>query len=67
MRPKSSGPVYDLARMYAARGDRKQALGRLRLALGLGFRDLGRLGTDPEWEPLRAQPEFQAIASGPSR
>jgi tetratricopeptide (TPR) repeat protein len=67
MRPKSSGPVYELARTYAARGDRKEALGRLRQALGLGFRDLGRLGTDPEWEPLRAQPELLAIAAGAGR
>ena len=67
MRPNASAPLYDLARTYAARGDRKQALGRLRQALELGFRDLGRLGADPEWEPLRAQPEFQAIVSGMSR
>jgi hypothetical protein len=66
MRPKASGPVYDLARTHAAQGDRKQALARLRTALQLGFRDLGRLETDPEWAPLREQPDFQAIASGRS-
>jgi hypothetical protein len=64
MRPKASGPVYDLARTHAAQGDPKQALARLRQALELGFRDLGRLGVDPEWAPLRELPEFQAIASG---
>jgi poly(3-hydroxybutyrate) depolymerase len=66
MRPTASGPAYDLARTLAAQGDRKQALARLRKALELGFRDRGRLGTDPEWAPLREQPEFQAIASGGS-
>ena len=63
MRPKASAPVYDLARTHAAQGDRKQALARLRAAMELGFRDLGRLDTDPEWAPLHEQPEFQAIAS----
>jgi poly(3-hydroxybutyrate) depolymerase len=63
MRPKASAPVYDLARTHAAQGDRKQALARLRSAMELGFRDLGRLDTDPEWAPLHEQPEFQAIAS----
>ena len=66
MRPTASGPVYDLARTHAAQGDRKVALARLRKALELGFRDLGRLGTDPEWALLRDWPEFQAIASGES-
>jgi poly(3-hydroxybutyrate) depolymerase len=66
MRPKASGPVYDLARTHAAESDRKQALAHLRKALELGFRDLDRLGTDPEWAPLREQHEFQAIASGGS-
>jgi poly(3-hydroxybutyrate) depolymerase len=64
MRPTASGPVYDLARTHAAQGDRKLALARLREALELGFRDMGRLGTDPEWALLRDEPEFQAIASG---
>jgi len=64
MRPKASGPAYDLARTHAALGNRKQALSELRRALDLGFRDLGRLATDPEWVPLRAEPEFQALASG---
>jgi tetratricopeptide (TPR) repeat protein len=66
MRPKASGPAYDLARTHAAQGDRELAIARLREALELGFRDLGRLGTDPEWVPLREWPEFQAIASGKS-
>jgi tetratricopeptide (TPR) repeat protein len=64
MRPKASGPAYDLARTHAALGNRKQALSELRKALELGFRDVGRLATDPEWAPLRAEPEFQALASG---
>jgi hypothetical protein len=62
MRPKAAGPVYELARTHAARGDRRRALARLREAVGLGFRDLGRLGADPEWAPFRAEPEFRAIA-----
>lgn len=64
MRPTASGPAYELARTHAARGDRKLALALLRKALEVGFRDLGRLGTDPEWAPLRESPEFQAVASG---
>lgn len=64
MRPKASGPAYELARTHAALGDRKQALSGLRKAVELGFRELGRLATDPEWAPLRNEPEFQALALG---
>ena len=61
IRPKLIGTVYELARVHAARGQEKEALAQLRKAKELGFGDLGRLATDPEWARLRERPEFRAL------
>ncbi len=62
MRPKTASPVYEKARTYAARGDRKAALGTLKAAVSLGFGDGTRLAEDPEWSRLRDDPEYQALS-----
>ncbi|MBI2821195.1 MAG: tetratricopeptide repeat protein [Acidobacteria bacterium] len=49
---------YFLARLYAERGDDKQALELLRKALEDGFGDFDRLKNDKEFERLRATKEF---------
>ncbi len=61
MRPKNASPVYEKARVYAARGDRKRAFGALKDAIALGFSDAGRLAEDPEWADLRDSPEYRAL------
>jgi len=61
MRPKTAPPIYELARNYAARGDKKKAFAELRKAASLGFSDASRLTEDPEWKTLASQPEFAAI------
>jgi len=62
MRPKTASPVYEKARTYAARGDRKAALGALKAAIALGFGDANRLVEDPEWSQLRDDPEYRAVS-----
>lgn len=62
MRPKTPSPVYEKARMYAARGDRKRALATLKDAIALGFTDATRLGEDREWAALRDDPEYLALS-----
>jgi hypothetical protein len=62
MRPKAASPVYEKARTYAARGDRKPALGALKAAIALGFSDANRLVEDPEWSRLRDDPEYRTLS-----
>ncbi len=62
MRPKAAPPVYEKARTYAARGDRKPALGALKAAIALGFGDANRLTEDPEWSRLRDDADFRALS-----
>lgn len=63
MRPTNSGPVYELARTHAARGDKKKALAELQKAKTLGFAEPGRLEVEPEWAPLRTEPKFREIVA----
>jgi tetratricopeptide (TPR) repeat protein len=62
LRPSTSGPAYEVAHAYAALGDKKRALAELKKAKSLGFTDTNRLNNEPEWQPLRAEPEFQRLA-----
>jgi hypothetical protein len=60
VRPTNAAPVYELARIHAASGDRKKAFADLRRAMALGFADLARLSGDPEWAALKDRPEYRA-------
>ena len=61
MRPNTAATVYEMARTYAARGDRQKALAELQRAKTLGFAEPARLAVDPEWAGLRAEPKFCEI------
>jgi tetratricopeptide (TPR) repeat protein len=52
---------FYLARMYAKSGRNELALQYLRKALEEGFRERQKLTDAPEFTPLRALPEFQAL------
>jgi poly(3-hydroxybutyrate) depolymerase len=64
MRPGTASPLYEKARTYAARGDRKRALAALKNAVALGFKDATRLAEDPEWAELRGSPEYLSLSDG---
>jgi DNA-binding winged helix-turn-helix (wHTH) protein/tetratricopeptide (TPR) repeat protein len=60
--PESVYGAYNLACFHAATGDTEQALRFLRRCVELGYAD-GWIEQDPDLEPLRPLPEFQAILS----
>lgn len=43
------------------KGDRRQTLDSLREAVRLGFRDRGRLESDPAFQGIRQDPQFTRI------
>ncbi len=60
--PEDGRVIYDLARAYAARGDRDRTLQLLGKARDVGFVDAGFIDTDlatePLFEPFRDDPAF---------
>jgi len=58
--PKNPYASYQLARAYAGAGDGKHALATLQQAAENGFSDAAQLDV-PEFERLKANPEFKAI------
>jgi ribosomal protein L34 len=52
---------FYLARMYAKSGRNELAIQYLRKALEEGFRERQKMAEAPEFTPLRALPEFQAL------
>jgi len=61
--PATPAASYQLARYHALIGDRRGAIAQLRVSVGLGFRGT-RISREPEFAPLRSDPEFQAIVAG---
>ena len=53
---------YHRARAYALMSDKKKMLSELRLAIAGGVEDASALETE-EFQPYRAQPEFEALIS----
>jgi TolB-like protein/Flp pilus assembly protein TadD len=53
--------AYDYARIYAQWGDTPQALHWLEIALRQRDAGLGELKAEPELDPLRKEPRFQAV------
>ena len=53
---------FQRARAYAMKGDRKDFIATLKLAVGLGFNDASSL-EDDEFKAYRELPEFQALAA----
>jgi tetratricopeptide (TPR) repeat protein len=52
---------YELAEVYIHMGDKEQALAHLKEALDHHSYDLVYLANDPDFDPLRSDPRFQAI------
>jgi hypothetical protein len=53
---------YEIATIYAAMGDSKQALASLKTSADGGFAQLDRLTSDAEWSSLRANQQFIALS-----
>ena len=52
------GIAYDIACIYALKGDKKRALDWLRTALELGFKDFDHLREDADLESLRTETDY---------
>lgn len=59
----SAGLAYETASAWAAAGQKKKSLAALREAIELGFKDKQALAANKDFDALRAQDEFKAIAS----
>ena len=61
--PKDANLAYNLARLYALGGRKRQALETLEEAIGLGFRDGGRLASDSAFATVSRESRFLKITS----
>jgi tetratricopeptide (TPR) repeat protein len=60
--PRSEQAMYQLARRYAAAGDRKQAIEQLGQAISRQPKQWKfEAASDPAFESIRATPEFQRL------
>ncbi|HWA26848.1 MAG TPA: hypothetical protein VG734_14410 [Lacunisphaera sp.] len=73
LRPNQPAILFDLARTYAAGGDRRSALATLERAAAAGFADAERATREPAFEALRDDSRFikslaaiRASAAGPT-
>ena len=60
--PPTPVGTYNLACTLALIGNRRDALGYLRRAVGMGFTD-AFVARDPDWAALQTEPEFKAIVA----
>jgi adenylate cyclase len=56
--------LYNCTCLYSRLGDPQRALQALRQAIGLGYENFAWLKQDPDMNPLRDNPEFQALVAG---
>jgi dienelactone hydrolase len=61
--PKDANLAYELARVYALGGQKRPALQALEEAVGLGFKDGGRLTSDAAFASVSRESRFQKIVS----
>ncbi len=54
---------FNLARVYAERGDKERALRNLKQAVKLGFKDREQLQKDPHLDSIRNDKEFKKLVS----
>ncbi|MFB3905098.1 MAG: hypothetical protein ACE15E_16735 [Acidobacteriota bacterium] len=63
VRPKAAGALFDLARAYAGRKDKRKALSSLEKAVEAGFKDAEGLRTTAEFEILQKEERYQQLLS----
>lgn len=61
LRPDEPVAHYNLACSLALIGDADAALGRLRLALEMGFKDVAFIRKDKDFARLRGDPRFEVL------
>ena len=59
--PKNANLVYEIARVYALKKQKKSALESLEEAIGLGFKDVARLKSDEAFASLSDEPRYQKL------
>jgi Flp pilus assembly protein TadD len=59
--PGNAKHLYNLAGMYSIAGNTSQALQSLTLAIQRGYSDADKLASDPVFEALRGEPEYQSM------
>jgi tetratricopeptide (TPR) repeat protein len=52
---------FVLAKLYSKKGDIDRALQNLRMAIEDGYKDIGKVYDEPDFEPLRKDPRFAAL------
>ncbi len=55
--------IYNVACVHSLKGDKDQAIAWLQKAIANGFNDAGQLAGDSDFDGLRADPRFQALAA----
>lgn len=61
LQPKNPTAHYNLACSLALMKRKSAALQQLRAAVQLGYRDFDWMEQDPDLEPLKRHPDFQAL------
>jgi hypothetical protein len=59
--PKSPGPPFELAKLYARQGDKKRALKSLEVAVSKGVHKPESLRNAPEFETLHGEAKYQEL------
>lgn len=64
MSPGDSLMLYNGACLYAQLGDTKKAVATLRDAIGAGVTNYGWIKHDPDFDPIRKEPEYLELMKG---
>jgi len=63
IRPESQGFFLELAKAYTGWNQKGKAIEALKRAVANGFKDASAIERDPDFEPLRSDPEYKSIVS----
>jgi dienelactone hydrolase len=61
--PKNANVHYEIARVFALKGQKNNAIQSLQEAVSLGFKDVTRLKADEAFSTLAAEPKFQMLVT----
>jgi len=62
--PGDSVMLYNGACLYSRLGETRRAVDTLRQAIAAGVTNFGWMKNDPDFDPIRDDPEFQALMAG---